>query len=122
MSGSEQPPLERLRDMFAEKLIPSVRSIEQRYADKGIGVHMDASDFLGGGRGLYIEIEFKDYRLVLEGTVMEDAIAFLVTRFSGDSGGIVIGGPTLRTRHLCEKVFADFLYDHIIKLVKSANS
>ena len=60
VSGPEQPPLERLRDMFAEKLIPSVRSIEQRYADKGIGVHMDASDFLGGGRVLYIEIEFKD--------------------------------------------------------------
>ncbi len=102
-------------------MIPLVASVAQRYADKGVSLRMDASDFVGGGRGLLIEIEFKDQRLRMDGTVTGNAIAFNETRFSGDSGGIVVGGPTLRTRRLDESVFADFLYDRIIKLVKSTS-
>ncbi len=117
----QQSPLDRLRAIFSEDLVPLVCSMGQRYASKGVCVHMDASDFLAGGRGLQIEIRFRDNRLCLDGTVMPDSIAFHETRFTSDLGGTVVGGPMLRARHLTKKAFADFLYDRIIKLVKSVS-
>ncbi len=116
---AEVSPLEQLRATFVDRLIPLVDTIQARYAQKGITVSMDASDFLSGGRGVQIEIHYRDHRLRLEGTVMPDAIAFHETRHVSGSGGAVMGGPMLRARHLTDQAFTDFIYQRIIQIVKS---
>ncbi len=113
-------PIDKLRQIVSTRLLPLVGQISERYAEKGVTVAMDASDFLDGGRGLLIEIQYSDHRCRLEGTVTSDAIAFHETRLSV-SGGTVIGGPMLRMRQLTDEAFGSFLYERIISLVKAAN-
>ncbi len=112
-------PLDQLRAAFVDRLIPLVDSIQIRYAGSGVGVSMDASDFLNGGRSMQIDIHYRTHSSCLEGTVMPNAIAFHETRYVSDLGGTVAGGPMLRTRHLTDQAFMDFIYERIIQLVKS---
>ncbi len=121
---SPQPksPVEALREQFAERLIPVSNTVAERYRDRGIDVAVDASDFLGGGRTLSIEINYEDHRLILDGTVVHEGIAFQETRRISGRGGTVTGGPMLRSQVLTEQGFADFLYDRIISLVKDASA
>jgi hypothetical protein len=118
---SEPSPLDQLRTLFVERLIPVVDTVNARYGDRAISVSMDASDFINGRRGIVIDIHYQQHRIHLEGTVMPDAIAFHETRYISNLGGTVAAGPMLRTRNLNENAFADFLYERIITLVKSAN-
>jgi hypothetical protein len=117
----EVSPLDQIRETFGECLLPLVDKINARYADKEISVSLDASDFLNGGRGVLIEIEYRDHRIRLEGTAMPDAIAFQEMRYVSDLGGTVVAGPMLRRRHLTEEGFSDFIYQRVIALVKAAN-
>ncbi len=117
----EKPPIERLRDLFVERLLPHVERVNDRYAAKGIHVVVDAQDFVAGGINVKVEIHFKESRLVLDGTVTADCIAFHETRHTNDTGGTVLSGPMLRTRNLDEQVFGDFLYERIILLVKAVS-
>ncbi|MEE9295788.1 MAG: hypothetical protein V3W34_12615 [Phycisphaerae bacterium] len=116
----EPSPIDKLRALFVERIIPTVRRLNDRYAEKGVRVSIDAADFLSDGRSLFLDIEYGDHRLRLEGTVLEDRIAFHETRYVGDMGGTMAAGPTIRTRHLTDEVFADFIYERVITLVKAA--
>lgn len=122
-AGTASPvraPLDVLRDVFMDELIPVVARVNERYTQKGIEVSMDAADFLNGGRGVLIEIVYKDRALRLEGTITNSALAFNEMSRVADRGGIVTGGPSLRHNQLNAKGFGQFLYGRIISLVKSA--
>ena len=123
-SPAPQPksPVDLLRERFAERLVPISNKVAERYRDRGIDVGVDASDFLAGGRGLSIEITYEAHRLILEGTVVSEGVAFQETRYISGRGGTVTGGPMIRSQGLTEQGFADFLYDRIISLVKDANA
>jgi hypothetical protein len=112
-------PIERLRDMFANEFAPALQSINDKYQGKGVEVALDATDFVGGGRSIVVTIQFSDQKVVLEGTVTDNAIAFQETRYVGDYGGMMAGGPSLRTRSLDVQQFSDFILARIISLVKS---
>lgn len=115
-------PIDEMRDCVTQRLIPLALSVADRYCDKGIDLILDASDLLGGGRGITIEITFKGSRLILEGTVMPESIAFNETHYTCDGGGTVSGGPTLRGPGLSDEGFADFLYQRIIAQVRAAGA
>ena len=112
-------PIDVFRDRFSQQLIPLAEAVAERYREKGIGVTMDASDLLGGGRDVKIEITFGNNRTVLEGTVLAEAMAFNETRYISARGGMVMGGPMLRGRRLTNDGFVEFLYDRIIALVRA---
>ena len=115
-------PIDEMRDRFTRRLIPLSLAVADRYRDKGVGLTLEASDLLDGGRGITIEIAFGASRVILEGTVMPGAIAFNETRHIADRGGTVSGGPMLRGEGISEHGFADFLYQRIIDLVRSASN
>ena len=118
---SKPSPVQELRQRFGQYFVPSVENLAQRLGKRGIVVQMDPSDFLGGGRGILIEVSFEGRGMLLEGTVLPDAIAFQETRFENESksgGGRISGGPMLRTRSLTDEKFVKFLYERVIKLVQ----
>jgi hypothetical protein len=112
-------PEDDLRDLFHASFIPVVEDLNDRYAERGVSVFMDASDFLSGGRSIAIEITFEHRRHRIEGTVISGAIACTESRFVKGAPGAVTGGPRLRTRDLDEHAFREFLYDRMIQLVKA---
>ncbi|MCH7525909.1 MAG: hypothetical protein IID39_00595 [Planctomycetes bacterium] len=118
----EKPsPVQELRQRFGQHFVPSVEKLAQSLGKRGIVVQMDASDFLGGGRGILIDVRFEGRALQLEGTVLPDAIAFQETRFENETksgGGRISSGPMLRTRSLTAETFVKFLYERVIKLVQ----
>ena len=117
----DKSPLDRLRDVFRVELGPLVDRIAERYRAKNIHVHMDTSAFLEGGRTIVIDIAFGGYRVVREGTMMPDSIAFTEIHYFPDAGETVSAGATLRAKHLTQEGFADFIFKAIIALVRTAN-
>jgi len=117
----EQSPIDRIRELFAQKLIPMVVAVGERYRPKGVIIKMDAKDLLAGGRGIRVEIAFNGHRSVLEGTILPEAIAFNETKTFSGRGGTVGSGPMLRGPRLNEQGFEEFLYDRIITLVRLAD-
>lgn len=111
--------IDSLRDLFGQEVVPQMIELAERYRDKGVGLRFDASDFLGGGRGISVETTYGERRVVLEGTVMPDKIAFARTNYVGNVGGTMASGPSLRTGQLTAKGFADFVLEHIIALVRT---
>lgn len=119
-TSPSKSPIDEMRDRFRERLISVSRAVGQRYRAKGIGVTLDTSDLLSGGRTIKIDITFGDHQTTLEGTVMPEAIAFNETRCLSDRGGAVLGGPMLRGQRLSDEGFAEFLYERMIALVRAA--
>lgn len=119
-SSSAPLPIERMRELFRHPLAVVVRQVADRYRPKGIDVTMDASDLLGRGRKVVLEISYDGQRLRLNGLVTDDGIAFEEAYYQGDAASTVASGPLLRARQLTEQTFADFLYDQVIKLVRSS--
>lgn len=118
---AEPSPIEQLRTLFVEDIIPTISLLNDRYCEKGITVQIDAADFLNNGRSLFIDVEYGNHKMRLEGTVLADKIAFCETRQMNDMGGTVAAGPMIRTRNLTGKTFSNFVYKRIIALVKDAN-
>jgi len=112
-------PLDVFRNQLQEELIPACEEIKQKYAIKGITLEMDASDFLGGGRKLLIEIAMQTHAVHLDGTVMEGGIAFNEIQSTGGVAGAMCSGPMLRTRQLTPDGFREFVCGRIALLVRS---
>ena len=113
-----QSPLDRMRDFVASRLIPIVVDVADRYRDKGVELAIDPRDILSGGRGLALEIRYGTHLLRLEGTVVDESIAFNEMIYVNDIAGTMGTGPMLRARHLTPDAFAEFLYQRILGLVR----
>ena len=117
--AKEPSRLDVFRETVRTELIPAFRQIQQKYAARGIELWMDASDFLDGGRMLFIEIAIKTYATRLDGTVTETGIAFNEIRAIGGVDGAICSGPMLRIRRLTPEKFREFVCGHIAMLVQS---
>ncbi len=115
-------PIDQLRMLVTSELMPIVDRLNDRYAGRDIFVTMDPTEFLNGGRSLFILITFKDASLRLDGTVTSDAIAFRETRRFADRAGAVVGGPLIRHTRMTAQVFSDLLHERTIALVKAATA
>ncbi len=118
-SRAEVSPIDALRERFLLEFVPIVEELDSRYAERGISVVIDVSDFLGGGRSIVIEITHNHNRHRVEGTVVDGAIAFTESRFLENVPGTVTSGPRLRTRELNDAIFREFVYERMIQLVKA---
>lgn len=119
VSAAPTSPLDAFRQRVREELTLVVEEIQRKYALKGIAVHMDADDFLGGGRRLCIEISMQNHAMRLDGTVMEGGIAFNEVRSLDGTPGAICSGPMLRTRQLTPEGFREFVCGRIALLVRS---
>ncbi len=119
-SGNDQPTrLDVFRSKLREELIPVFEEIKEKYGGQGIALDMDASDFLEGGRRLLIEFRMKSYSVQLDGTVMENGIAFNEIRSTGPIAGAICSGPMLRIRELTPDKFREFICGRIALMVRS---
>ena len=122
LAGKPEPsPLDELRAEFRERFVPLVEKIAGQYSPKGVTVAMNATDFLEGGRTVVIDIAFGGYRIVHEGTVMADSIAFSEVRYVPNGGETVTAGQTIRGRQLSEQGIADFILKVVASLIRAAN-
>ncbi len=114
-------PIDLLRQLFIDELIPVVNELREKYAPKGLNLQMNAERFLDGKREIVIEIQFDGIGMRYNGTVTNGAIAFNQTRFdTDDRGGLTASGAALRTRNLNAEKFRAFLCDRIAHLVQQA--
>lgn len=117
----ELSPLDQLRETFRKVFIPLVETIASQYGPKGVSVSMNADDFLQGGRSIVIDIAFGGYRIVHEGTVLADSIAFSEVRYVPNGGETVAAGQTIRGRQLSEEGLSDFIFKVVASLIRAAN-
>lgn len=117
---AKQSALERLRVQMRDELMPVFDNLKAKYAEAGIFIEMDARDFLSGGVGLLVEVEYDVYGMQMEGTVRPQGIAFQEARYCNNIRGVVRAGPMLRTRNLTGQQFREFLCERISQLVRSA--
>jgi len=113
-------PLQCLRQLTINELIPTFVELVEKYSKSGISLQMDASNFLEGGREMRFEFGIGEHRSQLLGTVTTEAIAFHETRYSPEVHGEFISGPMLRLRHLDAKVFRDFICERLTVLLRDA--
>ncbi|MCH7701853.1 MAG: hypothetical protein IID37_09200 [Planctomycetes bacterium] len=111
-------PLDRLRNRMISDYCPLVDDLAAKYVTCGIALRMDITDFLSGGRGIDIAIDFQGQGLRLSGIATDVGIAFQETRIHQGIDGTVTSGPMLRTRTLTNDQFRDFICDHIAALVR----
>ena len=116
----QQSALDLLRRQMSEELMPVFEDLKAKYRKVGVLLEMETEDFLSGGSGLLIEVEFDKYGLQLQGTVTPRGIAFQERRYTHDSHGVVDTGPMLRVRNLTGEQFREFLCERIGGLVRSA--
>jgi hypothetical protein len=102
------------------ELIPTFVELVEKYAPSGLTLHMDASKFLEGGREIRFEFGAGQYRIMLAGTITEDAIAFHETRYTPEVHGKLVSGPMLRLKNLTVQTFRDFVCERLSILLKSA--
>ncbi|NOX57402.1 MAG: hypothetical protein GXP29_00905 [Planctomycetes bacterium] len=118
----ELSPIDALRRLFVDELIPVTNELREKYAANGLKLQMNAGNFLDGGREIVVEIQFAGIAMRYDGTVTTGAIAFQQTRFDeGDRSGLTASGAALRTRDLDGMKFRKFLCDRIGRLVQQAS-
>jgi hypothetical protein len=115
-----EDPIQGLRELAIKELIPIFVELMEKYADPGISMQMDASNFLEGGREIKFEFGVADHRTQLHGTVTTEAIAFHETRYSPDVQGELVSGPMLRLRGLTGEVFRNFICERLTLLLRTA--
>lgn len=121
LSGhSVQDPLQALRKMMINELVPIFVEIVEKYSKAGISMQMDASNFLEGGREIRFELGIGEYRSHLQGTITGEAIAFHETRYSPDFHGELTAGPMIRLRYLNGKTFREFICERLSTLIRTA--
>jgi len=117
----QMSPIDALRRLFVDELIPVVNELREKYSPKGLCLQMNAERFLNGKREIVIEIQFDGIGMRYNGTVIDGAIAFSQTRFDDeDRSGLTASGAALRTRGLNADRFRAFLCDRIAHLVQQA--
>ena len=112
-------PREVLRQQMREVLIPAFEELKSKYGAQGVGMDMDASDFLGGGRVVTFKFSVNSHVTRLKGSVVEGRIAFSEFRSKGTEPGVLTGGPMLLTRTLTVETFREFICERIGQLVRS---
>lgn len=112
--------IQALREKTIKELIPAFVELVEKYSTVGVSMHMDASDFLEGGREIKFEFGLGDFRMQLSGTVTTEAIAFHETRHSPEMQGELVSGPMLRLRGLTAEVFRSFICQRLALLVRAA--
>ncbi len=110
--------IQRLRALTVTELIPAFDELKEKYAASEVGMDMDASNFLDGGRGIEFHFQVGDYRTKLAGTVTSEAVAFHETRPSPDMEGEVVSGPMLRLHRLNARAFKEFICERLAVLLK----
>jgi hypothetical protein len=117
---SKPDPVGVLRAQMLNEFIPVFVELVEKYSANGITMHMDASDFLDGGREVRFEFTLGKSDAQLLGTVTTEAIAFHETRHSPDLRGDLVTGPMLRLRGLTAEIFRDFICQRLTLLVRTA--
>lgn len=117
-SVDKEDRIELLRKAMFTDYIPVFVEVMEKYSPVGLGMEMDASKFLEGGRELRFEFGIEDFRAQLLGTVTTEAIAFHETRFSPDVRGELVSGPMLRLHTLTPDVFRQFLCERLSVLLR----
>lgn len=113
-------PIQILRELTINKLVPIFVELMEKYSKSGISMHMDASNFLEGGREIKFEFGLGEYRSQLHGTVTTEAIAFHETRYRPDVDGELVSGPMVRLRGLNAEKFRKFLCERLTQLLRTA--
>ncbi len=113
-------PVQVLREKVVRDLIPVFVELVEKYSSAGISMQMDASNLLEGGREIAFEFGRSDFRIQLQGTVTNDAIAFHEIRNSQEVQGQLMAGPMLRLRHLDASSFREFVCDRLAVLLRFA--
>jgi hypothetical protein len=113
-------PIQTLRELVVQELIPVFVELVEKYAENGISMQMDASNLLAGGRELAFEFGMAGCRMQLQGTVTQDSIAFHEVRHSPEVQGQLMAGPMLRQRHLDANTFREFICDRLTMLLRFA--
>lgn len=117
---SRKDPLQSLREMMINELVPIFVEIVEKYSKSGIAMQMDASNFLEGGREIRFEFGIGAYRSHLQGTITGEAIAFHETRYSPDFHGELTAGPMIRLRYLNGKTFREFICERLSTMIRTA--
>jgi hypothetical protein len=115
----ERDPLQSLREITVNELVPVFTELVEKYSKAGISMQMDASNLLEGGREIRFEFSIGEYRARLDGTATSEGIAFHQTRYSPDCHGELSAGPMLRSRHLNAMSFREFVCDRMTLLLRS---
>lgn len=119
--GALEPDrIQLLRKLMLEELIPIFVELVEKYSQSGFILHMDASNFLEGGREIRFEFAIGEYRTELLGTVTTEAIAFHETRYNPQVQGELISGPMLRLRRLDGPSFRDFICERLLVVGRSS--
>lgn len=119
-TGRASDPLQRLRELTVNVLVPVFVELVEKYSKNGISMQMDASNLLEGGREIRFEFGLGETRTHLLGTATTEGIAFHETRYTPDSHGELVSGPMLRLRHLNEKVFREFVCERLAQMVRNS--
>ena len=118
-AAPEQAAMDRFRRQMREELVPVVQELRDKYEPSGVFIEMDADDFLSGGVGLCIDLEFDIYAMRMEGTVARPGIGFREIHFANGVRGFETAGQMLRTRNLTADKFRTFLCERVTQLVRS---
>lgn len=111
--------MDALRRLISRELIPVFEDIKAKYESYGIALSMDVSDFLQGGRGVVIKFDTPPRSIELEGTVINEGIAFNEIQSYGGVPGAICSGPMLRVRRLTAEAFRDFICAQLAPLVRT---
>jgi len=115
-----QSPLQALRGLTVNELVPVFVDLVEKYSKSGISMQMDASNFLEGGREIKFEFATGEFRTQLHGTVTGEGIAFHEVRYTPDFHGELATGPMLRLRQLNATTFREFICDRLTHLLRTA--
>ena len=118
--AAKSDAIQALREQVLNELVPIFVELVEKYSDAAVSMHMDASNFLQGGREIRFEFGIGEYRAHLLGTVTTEAIAFHETRYAPNVQGELVSGPMLRLRNLTGQVFRDFICERLTLLLRSA--
>lgn len=121
VASGEHDNVVKLRADMVNVYVPAFVELVEKYAERGVSMHMDASNFLQGGREIKFEFAIGEHRAQLHGTVTSEAIAFHEVRYSPDFHGELAAGPMLRIRRLDVKSFREFICGRLAILVRSAS-
>lgn len=119
-AGLNPDQIQSLRELTINELVPIFVELMEKYSKTGISMHMDASNFLEGGREIKFEFSYGQHRAQLHGTVTTEAIAFHETRHTPDVHGELVSGPMVRLRALNGEKFRAFICERLTHLLRTA--
>ena len=118
--AAKPDPIQLLRKLIVSELVGVFLELNEKYAEAGVSMEMDVSNFLASGREINFEFALGEFRTQLHGTVTTEAIAFHEIRHAPDMRGELTGGPMLRLRHLNASTFREFLCGRLTILLRTA--